>query len=195
MDRIGETLGADPADCPPQEPRLNVSPGEDVLVCLPGRRLTLMRWGILPVGRVNARGRPVMETLINIRGETAFKKSAFDGLSLCLVPADGWYEWTGKTRKKTAWRITARDKGVLAFAALWDRWLGPGGVEIRQVATVTCEPNADVAPIHNRMGVLLSPEDQAIWLGEAKGEPASLVRPAIDGSLDVNETTDPNQLT
>ena len=57
-----------------------------------------MRWGMIPVGRVNARGRPVMETIVNARSETLFEKTAFQGVARCLVPADGWYEWTGAVR-------------------------------------------------------------------------------------------------
>lgn len=176
-------------DGDPDLQRLNIAPGQDIRVLTQDGRLTLMRWGIIPVGRVNARGRPVMETIVNARSETLFDKSAFDGVNRAVVPASGWYEWTGKARAKTAWRIRPKDGRALAFAAVTDSWAGPGGIVINQVATVTCEPNADVAPIHHRMGVLLAPGDVATWLTGTKEEAAALMRPYPDAMLMVEEAT------
>ena len=66
---VASVLGID--DVPRDEiPRRNISPGEEVIVCTPGHRLERMRWGMIPVGRVNARGRPVLDTIINARSET-----------------------------------------------------------------------------------------------------------------------------
>jgi len=144
--------------------RRNIAPGQEVLT-LTADGARMMRWGIIPVGRKNARGRPVMETIINARSETVFDKSAFEGVRRAVVPADGWYEWTGETRKKTAWSISPNDKSLLFFAAIYDVWNGPGGIEVPQVATVTCEPNADVREIHHRMGVLLTRAQVPVWLG------------------------------
>ena len=79
-------------------PRLNIAPGQEVITLTPdGARH--MRWGMIPVGRVNARGRPVMETIINARSETVFDKSAFADVKRAIVPASGWYEWTGVKRR------------------------------------------------------------------------------------------------
>jgi putative SOS response-associated peptidase YedK len=142
-----------------------------------------MRWGIIPVGRVNARGRPVMETLINARSETVFSKSAFAGVRRCIVPLNGWYEWTGEKRKKTAWRIVPKAGGLLAFAAIYDVWTGPGGIEVPQVATVTCEPSADVRDIHHRMGVLLEPDQFKTWLTADETDLGPLMQPYPDGML------------
>ena len=171
-------------------PRRNVSPGEEILVLSPDRQLSHMRWGLIPVGRVNARGRPVMETIINARSETVFDKSAFDGVGRAIVPADGWYEWTGKTRRKTAWRIARRDGQPLAFAAITDVWNAPGGLMVPQVATVTCEPNADVRDIHHRMGVILEPSQFDVWLHGSIEEASALMVPLPDGTLQVEEALD-----
>lgn len=177
------------SDLPTQLPRQNIAPGQDIIV---GRDvdLTMMRWRIIPVGRKNARGRPVMETIVNIRSETVFEKSAFEGLRRCIVPVDGWYEWTGKTRKKTAWRIAPRDGSVLIFAALYDVWNGPGGTVVPQVATLTCEPNADVRDIHHRMGVLLRPDQITEWLTAETEKAAEMLRPYPDGLLSVTPADD-----
>ena len=145
---------------------------------------------MIPVGRVNARGRPVMETIVNARSETVFSKSAFTGVGRCVVPADGWYEWTGDKRRKTAWRIGLKSGAVMGFAAISDVWNGPGGIEVPQVATVTCVPNADVEPIHHRMGVILSPEEFGVWLEGSEEEAATLMRALPNGVLEIAEAGD-----
>lgn len=172
------------APCDAQPARFNISPGQEVLT-LTEDGFRMMRWGLMPQGRKNARGRPVMEVLVNARSETVFDKSAFEGVKRCIVPAQGWYEWTGEKRKKTAWRIAPNDAGLLGFAAIYDVWKAPGGLEVPQVATVTCEPNADVVDIHHRMGVILQPSDFATWFGADLERAASLMRPMPDGSLAV----------
>lgn len=173
-----------------EPPRRNVAPGEDILVCTPGKAIRHMRWGIIPVGRVNARGRPVMDTIVNARGESLFEKSAFDGLERAVVPCDGWYEWTGKARRKTAWRIRPVSGGPVAFAAITDRWQAPGGRVVEQVATVTCAPNAEVQAIHHRMGVVLDRGGVDAWLGGDEAAARALVRPLPDGSLVIEAADD-----
>ncbi|MDF0603467.1 SOS response-associated peptidase [Psychromarinibacter sp. C21-152] len=190
LPEIAAFLGADAAGLAPDPPRHNIAPGQEVLVCPPDRRLTRMRWGLIPSGRVNARGRPVMETIVNARSGTVFSKTAFDGVARALVPADGWYEWTGQKRRKTPWRISRLDGRPLAFAAITDTWQGPGGIAVAQVAMVTCPPSGDVANIHDRMGVLLEPEQFEAWLTGDETAAQALMRPYPDGSLTVAEATD-----
>ena len=173
-----------------EPPRRNVSPGEEIVCVTPERRLVPMRWGLIPVGRTNARGRPVMETIINARSETVFDKSAYSGVGRALVPCDGWYEWTGKSRKKTAWRIRLKTGGLMAFAAITDSWTAPGGRIVDQVATVTCEPNGDVRDIHHRMGVILSPEQFETWLIGDEAAASEVIKPLPDGSLTVEKAED-----
>ncbi len=173
-----------------EPPRRNVSPGEEIVAISSTRRLVRMRWGMIPVGRTNARGRPVMETIINARSETVFDKSAYDGVGRALVPCDGWYEWTGAARKKTAWRIRLKTGGLMAFAAITDRWTAPGGRVVDQVATVTCEPNGDVRDIHHRMGVILTPDQFEVWLHGDEAQAAALMQPLPDGLLDIEKAVD-----
>ncbi len=183
-------LDAGAGELPDQPPRRNVSPGQEIVVMGPDRTLTAMRWGMIPVGRVNARGRPVMETIINARSETVFSKSAFTGVGRAIVPADGWYEWTGKARRKTAWRIRRADGGLLLFAAITDVWTGPGGITVPQVATVTCDPSDDVKDIHHRMGVILTPDTVEDWLTGDNRVAAALCAPTAKGTLEVEEAVD-----
>ena len=189
-DEIAALLGTDAAGFDDEPPRRNVAPGQEIVICPPDRRLTRMRWGMIPVGRVNARGRPVMETIVNARSETVFSKTAFKGVRRCIAPADGWYEWTGERRHKTAWRIRPRDGGLLLFAAIYDIWEGPGGVRLPQAVTVTCPPSGDVRDIHDRMGVILTPEGAGVWLDGTEAEAADLMVPFPDGSLMVEEAVD-----
>lgn len=172
-----------PLPDPATEPlRANIAPGQDILV-LTEIGLTRMRWGLIPVGRVNARGRPVLETIVNARGETVFGKSAFKGVGRALVPADGWYEWTGKKGRKQPWRIWPKDGAPLTFAAITDTWTAPGGREIPQVALVTCPPSADVKHLHDRMGVIVAPEDRTTWLNGHEAQADALIGPWPEGRL------------
>lgn len=189
VSHVARALGVSGPDMADMQPRYNMQPGQDLLVLGPDG-LSLMRWDIIPVGRVNARGRPVMETIINARSETLFDKSAFGGVGRAVVPADGWYEWTGKTRRKTAWRIASGDGGLLFFAAISDVWTAPNGAEVKQVATVTCEPNADVRQIHHRMGVLLRAEEVPLWFSGAPEQVRDLLNPWPDGQLHVEKAED-----
>lgn len=170
-------------------PRLNITPGQEIIVLRQDRQLCRMRWGLIPVGRVNTRGRPILETIINARSESVFEKSAFRGVRRCIVPAGGWYEWTGKRRKKTAWRISPSVGGLLAFAAICDVWTAPGGLIVQQVATVTCPPSADVRDVHDRMGAVIKLKSVGVWLDGSQAEAAKLTQPLDAGLLNVEQVT------
>lgn len=168
-----------------EPPRANIAPGQEVVVF--DGALRRMRWGIVPVGRVNARGRPVMEQIINARSETVFDKSAFVGVGRAVIPVQGWYEWTGERRRKTAWAIRDKTRPFLFFAAITDVWVAPGGLEVPQVAPVTCAPSADVREIHHRMGVLLERADIPAWLQGDEATARPLMVPWPDGRLEVHK--------
>jgi putative SOS response-associated peptidase YedK len=191
MPEVAEQLRMPVGDLADEPPRQNIQPGQEIVV-LTAQGLTRMRWGMIPVGRVNARGRPVMETIINARSETVFDKSAFEGVGRAIIPVDGWYEWTGEQRRKTAWRLSARDVQILNFAEITDVWAAPGGQLVPQVAALTCEPNADVEPIHHRMGVILNADDAQRWLTQDEAVARELMRPLPTGLLKVREAVDVN---
>ena len=162
--------------------RRNMSPGQEICV-LTEAGFRMMRWGLIPVGRKNARGRPVMETLVNARSETVFDKSAYAGVRRAAVPVEGWYEWTGQKGKKTAWHIAHKEGALLWFAAIWDVWTAPGGQELAQVATVTCPPNDDLREIHDRMGVVLAESDLKTWISGEEEAARGLMAPLANGQL------------
>jgi len=186
---IGTALGQAWASVGDEPPRHNIAPGQEVLAAT-SAGLSRMRWGMIPVGRVNARGRPVMETIVNARSETVFEKTAFAGVGRAILPVNGWYEWTGTARRKTAWRIAPKDAGLLFFAAITDIWTAPGGRQVPQLATITCEPSADVQGIHHRMAVILTAADVARWLHEPPETASDLMRPWPDGQLVVTPAED-----
>ncbi len=170
-------------------PRLNIAPGQEVIT-LTAKGAQRMRWGLIPVGRVNARGRPVMETILNARSETVFDKSAYADVKRAVVPVEGWYEWTGEKRHKQPWRITRRDGQLLWFAAIYDIWNGPGGVQVPQVATITCAPSADVRDIHHRMGVILEEDKLDQWFSSDEEIAKTMMQPYPDGRLRVEKADD-----
>lgn len=189
IEKIASTVGVMDGPFPSDPPRHNVQPGQNITVLTPSG-FSQMRWGIIPVGRVNARGRPVMETIINARSESVFDKSAFEGVTRGVIPADGWYEWTGEKRRKQPWRITRKDGEPIWFAAICDVWNGPGGITLPQVAAVTCEPNDDVKDVHHRMGVLLSPKDIATWLSPDSDTAKTVMLQPKSGLLNVSKADD-----
>ncbi len=177
-------------------PRYNIAPTQPVLIIRNNlkqvREGVLVRWGLIP-SWVKDPGR--MSTLINARSETAASKPSFRA-SLrhrrCLVPADGFYEWTGPRGKKQPHLITRRGKGLLAFAGIWEHWLGGDGSEIETMAILTVGANRDMAGVHDRMPVLLEPENFERWLGCGSGSSVGLeelMQPAQDGLLDVIEVS------
>ena len=152
-------------------------------IVLPDRMATA-RWGMIPSGAINARGRPVMEQLVNIRSETLHEKAAFAGIrsNRCILPCNGWYEWTGEARRKTRWAIAVPTRPILSFAAVYDVWVAPDGRKVISFATLTCEPNEDLRGIHHRMPVIL--EDPFAWLAGDHFE----MRPAPDGLVTVEHS-------
>ena len=156
------------------ERRFNIAPGDDVLAVTSDHvgapRGDRLRWGLVPFW---ARTPETGLKMINARVETAAAKPAFRS-SLerfrCLIVADGFYEWraTG-TGPKQAYHITRSSGGVFAFAGLWSRWRAPaadrgGAPALRTCAILTTAANSAVAPLHDRMPVILPAGAELDWL-------------------------------
>jgi putative SOS response-associated peptidase YedK len=161
--------------------RPNVSPTEAIPVVVSrdgGRRIVVMRWGLLPPWYKTPTGGPL---LINARAESIADKPAFAKAvreRRCLIPADGFYEWQGEKGAKTPYAIRPPDGGMIAFAGVWESWRG-----MPTAAIVTCAANTALAPIHERMPVVIAPEDRALWLGEGGHGAARLMAPAPEEAL------------
>jgi putative SOS response-associated peptidase YedK len=150
-------------------PRYNIAPTQPVPVIRhhpkePVRKLSLLRWGLIPSWSKDASSAARM---INARSETAHTLPAFrDAMKLrrCLVLADGFYEWrrTGTTKQPFCFEVN--DGELFAFAGLWDRWKDPTGQWIRSCSILRTTPNAVTSAVHDRMPVILNKEDYDLWL-------------------------------
>jgi putative SOS response-associated peptidase YedK len=151
--------------------RFNVAPGDDVLAVTTDRdghpRGELLRWGLVPTW---ADGPDRRVKMINARAETVAERPAYRRAFeryRCLIIADGFYEWEAAPVKQ-AFHITRADGEPFAFAGLWSIWHGPAeGDMIRSCAIITTAANAAVAPLHDRMPVILDPGAEETWLDRA----------------------------
>jgi putative SOS response-associated peptidase YedK len=161
------------------EPRYNIAPLQTapILVGAGPRRLTVARWGLLPRWAKDAR---LASRLINARSETLTTTNAFRDLlasQRCLVPCDGFYEWTGEARNRLPHYIHPRTPQVLTMAGLWSAWLGPEGGEVVTFTVVTTRANAAVASLHDRMPVFLEGPAREAWLKAPWDDVAALLQP------------------
>jgi putative SOS response-associated peptidase YedK len=127
------------------------------------RRLEMFRWGLVPGW---AKDPDIGTRLINARAETLAEKPSFRNAlkrRRCIVPATGFFEWTGKPGSKQPWFISRRDGKPLAFAGLWEYWEGPAGA-LQTSTIVTREPNAFMKQFHNRMPAMLLDPELSAWL-------------------------------
>jgi putative SOS response-associated peptidase YedK len=161
------------ADAPP---RWNVAPTDEVYAVAEAdgrRRVGRVRWGLVPPWADSPK---VGGRMINARAETLLDKDVFRRpleRRRCLVPADGFYEWTTRAGGgKQAWHLRPRDGGVLAFAGLWESWRPRGGDGERVVSAtiVTTAANATVTPVHDRMPVCLPEAAWEEWLDPANDD-------------------------
>lgn len=157
-------------EAPVLAPRYNIAPTQPVgIVRLNSqthqREWALTVWGLIPSW---AKDPSMGARMINARAETVAEKPAFRAAfkrRRCLVPASGFYEWQKQGARKQPHYITHADGGPLAFAGLWESWRGPDGSELDTCTILTTEPNELMATLHNRMPVILAPEDYGQWLG------------------------------
>ncbi len=176
-------------DGEPFPPRYNIAPTQPIAIVrqVAGtRRFALVRWGLVPWWVEDPRK---FSLLINARAESAAEKPAFrDAMRYrrCLVPASGFYEWRrGPGKQKQPFWIRPRGGGPVAFAGLWETWADRAtGGEIDSGCILTTAANATLAPIHDRMPVIVPAERFEEWLA---GEPAAvsdLLRPAPPDALE-----------
>ena len=160
-------------------PRYNIAPGSDILAVRLGRsgrrEFACFHWGLIPSW---AKDRAFGYRTINARAETIAEKPAFRAAfrqRRCLIPADGFYEWQTTPAGKQPYLIAMRDRGPFAFAGLWETWLDrTSGESIESCTIIVTEANALLRPIHDRMPVILNPEDSIDWIDSGQARVASL---------------------
>ncbi len=150
-------------------PRYNIAPSQDVGIIRQGsalqeRRCSLARWGLIPRWAKDPR---IGYKTINARAETVASRAAFSEpfkRRRCLIPADGFYEWRRGGKGRQPFHFGLRDDSLFAFAGLWDLWTDPGGRMVESCSIVTTTPNDLLADVHDRMPVILPPENYRQWL-------------------------------
>lgn len=164
---------------PPFPKRWNVAPQSLVPVVYEtreGERVAeLMRWGLVPSW---AKEPSIGAKLNNARSDGLFDKPSFRQAARrrrCLLPASGFYEWQATPGGKQPWYVSARDGSLLAMAGLFEAWRpAPDAEWLLSCCVITCDANALMAPIHDRMPVLIPPDQWARWLARDAQDPAAI---------------------
>jgi putative SOS response-associated peptidase YedK len=180
----------DLSEVPELAPRYNIAPTQDVAAVRTagdgGRELVKLHWGLIPSW---AKERAMGARMINARAETLVEKPAFRSAfraRRCLIVADGFYEWQKLATRKQPHFIGFNDGRPFAFAGLWERWRGAGSEAVESCTIVTTEANELLAPIHDRMPVILDPPDFSAWIDPAENDTqrlAGLLKPYPAGPL------------
>lgn len=169
--RLAKVFGVEEA--PEVEPRYNIAPMQEVLAVhrtADGREMTFYKWGLVPSW---AKDTSMGARLINARSETVGEKPAFRQAfkrRRCIIPADGFYEWQRTEGRKQPFFFQMRDESPFGFAGLWERWEGDGDQVINSCTILTTEANEVLRPVHDRMPVILHPDDYELWLGAEERE-------------------------
>jgi putative SOS response-associated peptidase YedK len=172
-------------------PRYNIAPTQPIPVVRqnpkePVRELSLMRWGLIPHWSKGSSGASGM---INARSDTAGTKPAFrDPMKFrrCLIPADGFYEWSRNGKAKQPYCFEVNEGELFAFAGLWDGWKDPNGNWIRTCSILTTTPNVVASVVHDRMPVILDRDNYDLWLDPGMKDVAAaseLLRPYDAGRM------------
>jgi len=152
----------------PGEPRYNISPTQPVAAIRwdpeQGSTLDMLRWGLIPHWAKDA---SIGNRMINARAETVTERPAFRvafSRRRCLVLASGFYEWGQTPTGKWPFFIGPRDGQTMAFAGLWERWQPAPDQVVESCVIITTAASPFLAPIHERMPVILPPDSQTLWL-------------------------------
>jgi len=166
------------------EPRYNIAPTQPVAAIRltqdgAEREFTYLKWGLIPSW---AKDPKIGSRMINARSETAAEKPSFRAAfkrRRCLIPATGFYEWQRLEDSKQPMFIYAEDGSSFGLAGLWEIWYAPDGSSVQSCTILTTEPNELMTPIHNRMPVIIDPQDYSMWLdpGPNPQDALHLMRP------------------
>lgn len=173
------------------EPRYNVAPTQPVAAVRlnkagDGREFTYLTWGLIPSW---AKDPKIGSRMINARSETAAEKPSFRAAFKrrhCLIPATGFYEWKKMPDGKQPMFIHSADGQPFGLAGLWEIWYSADGSEIQSCTILTTTPNDFMASIHNRMPVIIEPQDYSMWLdpGDNPEDVHHLMRPYDPQKMD-----------
>jgi putative SOS response-associated peptidase YedK len=169
----------------------NVAPSQvmPVVAVIEGKRVSEpMKWGLVPMW---SKEPEVKYSTYNARSEDLFEKPTWRGAARhhrCLIPATAFYEWEHRGSEKQPYYIHLKGQKYFAFAGLFDEWKG----ELLTYSIVTTTPNKEMSELHNRMPVLLHPDDWGTWLEpslQTRDSLEPLLRPYEDGKLEMFEVS------
>ena len=175
-------------------PLYNIAPSQKIATVINDNLLKLvgMRWGFIPFW---AKDMKIGNKMINARAEAVAGNRVFKHSFLkkrCLIPATGFYEWKKSNDKKTPMHIRMGTNQVFAFAGIYSQWKSPSDSIILSCSIITTTPNHLMKPIHNRMPVILRPEDEPTWLDPKLDDAQTLqelLKPYTDESLEAFEVS------
>ncbi len=175
--QLAESLGL--ANLPPLEPRYNIAPSQSI-ACMRAnprsreKEFVQLKWGLVPFW---AKDPGIGYKMINARAETVAEKPSFRKAfkqQRCLILADGFFEWKREGKIKQPYYIHMKGNRPFVFAGLWDQWKQADDTPLESCAMITTGPNQVMEPIHNRMPVILQPDDYLFWLDPAMENPQAL---------------------
>jgi putative SOS response-associated peptidase YedK len=149
------------------------------------RHLDVLKWGLVPYFTKDLK---TARKPINARRETVATSGMFReafAKRRCLVPAAAYYEWLDGPNGKVPFAVARLDGDPVVFGGMWEEWRSPDGEKLRTFATITTEANNQLSVIQDRMPVIIEREDWPVWLGEAEGDPKSLLGAAPEDVLRV----------
>jgi putative SOS response-associated peptidase YedK len=173
---------------PNLQPTWNLAPTHDAPVVRrhpeSGERcLDVLKWGLIPCFTKDLK---TARKPINARAETIARSGMFKAAfqkRRCLVPATAYYEWMDGPEGKVPFAVARVDGDPVTFAGIWEEWRWPEGETLNTFSTITTDANQQLSLIQPRMPVIIEKADWPVWLGEAEGDVAALMRPAPEDVL------------
>ena len=167
--------------------RFNIAPTQQAPVIRAGRdgalEAAMLRWGLAPFWAPDLK---IGAKLINARSETVAEKPAFREAfrrRRCVVPASGYFEWTGEPKYRVPHAITVEGRPLLPFAGLWESWRDSSGATIETYTILTTPANPFVSGMHDRMPAILEDGDVETWIRGSAEEAARLIKPYAAQSM------------
>ena len=164
-------------EIPQYEPRYNISPSQ-AIACVrhigDHNNLDFLKWGLVPSWT-----KEITHTPINALSETVSEKPMFAHAlkyNRCIIPASGFYEWLPKGDHKQPYYVRLSNSSIMGFAGLWEKWIAEDGSELETCCILTTGANEIMKPIHDRMPVILQPDNYNLWLNRNMHGPHELER-------------------
>ena len=174
-DQLSKIFGL--SSLPDITPRYNIAPSQQVAVVrnLGGEsHLDFLKWGLVPSW---ADDETIGYKLVNARSETVFEKNSFKRpirSRRCLIPASGFYEWMHEGESAIPFYISMANGAPMAFAGIWEQWKSPDNTFLETCAILTTASNSLMQKIHDRMPVILHPDEYSLWLDREVSDPARI---------------------